>query len=169
MQEIYDLEKTAEDRIHEIGWKELTPIQKKAFPVILRERSALVIAPTGSGKTEAVIIPIFTLLSHKKPERKGFRMLYITPLRALNRDILRRIIKYAEREGLKAEIRHGDTPLSIRRKMVEEPPDVLITTPETLSILLVGKRLKHHLKSVEWIVIDELHELIGNERGSHLP
>ncbi len=168
MQEIHDLEKIAEDRIHEIGWKELTPIQKKAFPVILRERSALVIAPTGSGKTEAVIIPIFTLLSHKKPAGKGFRMIYITPLRALNRDILRRIIKYAEREGLKAEIRHGDTPLSIRRKMVEEPPDVLITTPETLSVLLVGKRLRLLLKSVEWIVIDELHELIGNERGSHL-
>ena len=168
MSEIYQLEKIAEDRIHEIGWKELTPIQKKAFPVILRERSALVIAPTGSGKTEAVVIPIFILLSHKKPEKKGIRMLYITPLRALNRDILRRIIKYAERDGLKAEIRHGDTPLSIRRKMVEEPPDVLITTPETLSVLLVGKRLKHHLKSVEWIIVDELHELIGNERGSHL-
>ncbi|MCP8319542.1 MAG: DEAD/DEAH box helicase [archaeon] len=168
MPEIYNLEKIAEDRIHEIGWKELTPIQKKAFPVILRERSTLIIAPTGSGKTEAVVIPIFVLLSHKKPASKGIRMLYITPLRALNRDILRRIIKYAEREGLKAEIRHGDTPLSIRRKMVEEPPDVLITTPETLSVLLVGKRLKLHLKSVEWIVIDELHELIGNERGSHL-
>ncbi|MCP8316743.1 MAG: DEAD/DEAH box helicase, partial [archaeon] len=168
MPEIYNLEKIAEDRIHEIGWKELTPIQKKAFPVILRERSTLIIAPTGSGKTEAVVIPIFVLLSHKKPASKGIRMLYITPLRALNRDILRRVIKYAEREGLKAEIRHGDTPLSIRRKMVEEPPDVLITTPETLSVLLVGKRLKLHLKSVEWIVIDELHELIGNERGSHL-
>ncbi|MEM2873093.1 MAG: DEAD/DEAH box helicase [Nitrososphaerales archaeon] len=165
---IHDLEKEVEDRIREIGWKELTPIQKKSFPVILRERSALVVAPTGSGKTEAVVIPIFTLLSHKKSTRKGIKVLYITPLRALNRDILRRIINYAEREGLKAEIRHGDTPLSIRRKMVEEPPDVLITTPETLGVLLVGKRLKLHLKSVEWIIVDELHELIGNERGSHL-
>jgi ATP-dependent Lhr-like helicase len=168
MLEIHDLEKEVEDRIREIGWKELTPIQKKSLPVILRERSALVVAPTGSGKTEAVIIPIFTLLSHKESTRKGIKVLYITPLRALNRDILRRIISYAERVGIKAEIRHGDTPLSIRRKMVEEPPDVLITTPETLSVLLVGKRLKLHLKSVEWIIVDELHELIGNERGSHL-
>lgn len=168
MLEIHNLEREVEDRIRKIGWKELTPIQKKAYPVILRERSALIIAPTGSGKTEAVIIPIFTLLSYKKSIKEGIKMLYITPLRALNRDIFRRIINYAEREGLKVEIRHGDTPLSIRRKMIKEPPDVLITTPETLSVLLVGKRLKLHLKSVEWIVIDELHELIGNERGSHL-
>ncbi|MEM3382905.1 MAG: DEAD/DEAH box helicase [Nitrososphaerales archaeon] len=168
MLEIHDLEKEVEDRIHEIGWKELTPIQKKACPVILRERSALIVAPTGSGKTEAAIIPIFTLLSHKKSIGKGIRMLYITPLRALNRDILRRIINYAERVGLKVEIRHGDTPLSMRRRMAREPPDVLITTPETLSVMLVGKKLKLLLKNVEWIVIDELHELIGNERGSHL-
>ncbi|NWG09521.1 MAG: DEAD/DEAH box helicase [Nitrososphaerales archaeon] len=168
MPEIYQLEKRVEDRIHEMGWAELTPIQRKAFPVILRERSALVIAPTGSGKTEAVVMPILSLLSYKEPKTRGIRMLYVTPLRALNRDIFRRIINYAEMDGLKAEIRHGDTPIAIRRKMVEEPPDILITTPETLGILLVGKRLRLHLKSVEWIVIDELHELIGNERGAHL-
>ncbi|MEM1524763.1 MAG: DEAD/DEAH box helicase, partial [Nitrososphaerales archaeon] len=119
-----------------------------------------------SGKTEAAVIPIFTILSTE--ERKGIRMLYITPLRALNRDIFRRIINYAESVGLSVEVRHSDTPRSVRERMVIKPPNVLITTPETLAILLVSKKMSLNLKNLEWVVIDELHELIGNERGAHL-
>lgn len=154
--------------IEKIGWSEPTPIQRKAIPVVLRGRHTLVVAPTGSGKTEAAVIPIFTLLAEKKPERKGIRTLYITPLRALNRDIFRRLIQYAEDRGLKADIRHGDTSQYSRQKMVDEPPDVLITTPETLAILLTSRRMRENLRTLEYVVIDELHELIGSERGAHL-
>lgn len=99
---------------------------------------------------------------------RGIRMLYVTPLRALNNDIFKRLILYAEAEGLRAEIRHGDTSSYARQKMLESPPDVLITTPETLGILLVSRKFKAHLALLECVVVDELHELLGNERGAHL-
>ncbi len=95
-------------------------------------------------------------------------MLYVTPLRALNNDIFKRLISYAQAEGLRAEIRHGDTSSYARQKMLESPPDILITTPETLGILLVSRKFKLHLAQLECVVVDELHELLGNERGAHL-
>lgn len=95
-------------------------------------------------------------------------MLYVTPLRALNNDIFKRLITYAEAEGLRAEIRHGDTSSYARQKMLESPPDILITTPETIGILLVSRKFKAHLALLECVVVDELHELLGNERGAHL-
>lgn len=94
--------------------------------------------------------------------------MYITPLRALNRDVFRRIIKYAENEYLSIQIRHGDTTQSARKKITECPPDILITTPETLLILLTQKKMLDALSELEWIIIDEVHELLGNERGSQL-
>jgi len=166
------LDAHVEQRYRELGWNELTPIQTKSYKLLLRGRSALLVAPTGSGKTEAAVISVFARLGalpRKETARaKGVRMLYVTPLRALNRDIFRRIIDYAKSEGLVAEIRHGDTSSSARQKMLASPPDVLITTPETIGILLVSRKFKQHLTDLECIVIDELHELLGNERGSHL-
>jgi ATP-dependent Lhr-like helicase len=150
------------------GWSRLTPIQEKALPVLIRRRNALLVAPTGSGKTEAAVLPIFTLEGRAEAAPKGVRVLYITPLRALNRDIFRRILAYAEAAGLRAEVRHGDTPSSARQRMVAHPPEVLITTPETLAILLVSPKMRLHLRSVRWVVVDELHELLGSERGTHL-
>ncbi len=139
-----------------------------AYPVILRKRNSLLVAPTGSGKTEAALVPIIVSLASRENPGPGIKALYITPLRALNRDIFRRVIEVTRAVGLTAEVRHGDTPVSTRRRITENPPDLLITTPETLAILLTGKRSKIGLRSVEWIVIDELHELIASERGAHL-
>jgi ATP-dependent Lhr-like helicase len=138
--------------------------------LLLRGKNALLIAPTGSGKTEAAVISIFARLAalREPTAPRGIRMLYITPLRALNRDIFKRLIAYAEAEGLKAELRHGDTTSYARQKMLETPPDILITTPETLGILLVSRKFKAHLAQLECVVVDELHELLGNERGAHL-
>lgn len=163
------LDKHVEERYRQNGWSELTTIQKKSYKMLVRGKSALLIAPTGSGKTEAAAISIFArLAATRDAANKGIRALYITPLRALNRDIFKRLINYAQAEGLKAELRHGDTTSYARQKMLETPPDVLITTPETLGILLVSRKFKFHLAQLECLVIDELHELIGNERGSHL-
>ena len=161
-----ELEKTAFQRLAELGFTTPTHIQAKAIPVILRRRNCLLVAPTGSGKTEAALVPIFTLLSQEKST--GVRLLYITPLRALNRDIFKRLVRYAEHFGLTAAVRHGDTPTSARARMSQRPPDVLITTPETLAILLVTKKMKKALAGLEWVVVDELHELLGSERGAHL-
>lgn len=142
--------------------------------MLVRGKSALLVAPTGSGKTEAAVIPIFARLAANagppRPQQKtlGIRMLYITPMRALNRDIFRRIISYAEAEGLRADLRHGDTSASARAKMLVTPPDVLITTPETLGIILASRKFGRFLSELEVVVIDEVHEILGSERGAHL-
>ena len=150
-----------------LGFDGLTEIQQKAVPLILNRRHSLLIAPTGSGKTESSVIPIFSLLRRSKRPGK-IKALYITPLRALNRDVFRRITRYARSEGLTIEIRHGDTPQKARRRISDNPPDVLITTPETLVILLAQKKYLDALSEVEWVVVDEVHELLPSERGTQL-
>ncbi len=149
------------------GFSKLTEIQKKASPIILQKKDCLIIAPTGSGKTECSVIPIFSLITNVKKIGK-IKTLYITPLRALNRDVFRRITKYAHENQLTLEIRHGDTSQKDRKKITENPPDILITTPETLVILLTQVKMLTALTDLEWIVIDEVHELLSSERGSQL-
>jgi ATP-dependent Lhr-like helicase len=151
------------------GFDSLTVIQEKALPVITRKVNCLLVAPTGSGKTEAAVLPVFAILSSDQRTYKGkIRAIYITPLRALNNDVLRRIIKYAESENLRIQIRHGDTTVLAKKKIVENPPDILITTPESLAVILTSEKMLDALSSLEWIIVDEIHELISNERGAHL-
>lgn len=150
-----------------VGFDQLTEIQSKAIPIILEKKNALFVAPTGSGKTESSIIPIFSQLKNSKKLGK-IKMLYVTPLRALNRDVFRRITKYANNEQLTIDIRHGDTSQKARKKIIDSPPDVLITTPETLVILLTQAKYLAALDELEWVVIDEVHELLANERGAQL-
>jgi len=150
-----------------LGFSKLTEIQKKAVPYIFSKEDCIVTAPTGSGKTECSVIPIFSHLNKTKQKGK-IKALYVTPLRALNRDVFRRITDYAHQDELEIEIRHGDTPQSTRKKISNSPPDVLITTPETLVILLTQEKMLSALSELEWLVIDEIHELLANERGSQL-
>lgn len=156
------------------GFQNLTKIQKISIPVISRMQNCLLVAPTGSGKTEASIIPIFSLLENERAKTSNFTddnaifVLYITPLRALNNDVLRRIINYAKKRNLDAQIRHGDTTRAARQKILKKPPHILITTPESLGIILTHEKFKSYLKHLRWVIVDEVHELIGNERGSHL-
>lgn len=150
-----------------LGFENLTEIQRKAVPIIYDKKDSLVIAPTGSGKTECSVIPIFSHLKNRQNLGK-IRALYITPLRALNRDVFRRITSYAATDGLSIEIRHGDTSQKARRKISLEPPDILITTPETLVVLLTQKKMLDALSELEWVVIDEVHELLASERGAQL-
>jgi len=156
------------------GFQTLTKIQSMSIPVISRKRNCLLVAPTGSGKTEASIIPIFSLLEIERDKYPDFTegnaivVLYITPLRALNNDVLRRIMNYAKKRNLEAQIRHGDTTRTARQKLVNKPPHILITTPESLGIILMHEKFKLYLKHLRWVIVDEVHELIGNERGTHL-
>ena len=161
--------KSTIERFRKEGFTSLTSIQEKALPVIIRRINCLLVAPTGSGKTEAAVLPVFTVLSTDNRDHKGkIRAIYVTPLRALNNDVLRRIIKYAESEKLRVEVRHGDTTTATKKKIVENPPDILITTPESLAVVLTGKKMIEALNGLEWIIIDEVHELVSNERGAHL-
>ncbi|MEM3206405.1 MAG: DEAD/DEAH box helicase [Halobacteria archaeon] len=147
------------------GWTP-TPAQERAHSPILSGRNLLLVAPTGSGKTEAALIPLIERC--KGPGPPSIRILYITPLRALNRDLVTRLRTLADEHGLRTEVRHGDTPPAERRKQSLRPPDILLTTPESLQAMLLGRNLRAHLRSVKAVVVDEVHELAGNKRGAQL-
>ncbi len=149
-----------------LGYRSLLPVQEKAIPYILAGFNVLVVAPTGSGKTEAALLPLLSRMAEKEGE--GLRLIYITPLRALNRDIILRIERLAAEVGFRAVLRHGDTPASQRRKFLAEPPDIMVTTPESLNLLFASTANRGIWDSVEYIVVDEVHELLESERGSEL-
>ena len=157
------------DVLVKLGYRTPTPVQEKAIPIILRGSHTLIVAPTGSGKTEAALFPVFSrMLERELHGLHGVVALYITPLRALNRDIFRRMEYLAHMLGFTIAIRHGDTPQSARAKIASNPPDILITTPETLQFLLVHDRMRRALRTVRWVIIDEVHELLDSKRGTQL-
>ncbi|MCS7386143.1 MAG: DEAD/DEAH box helicase [archaeon GB-1867-005] len=149
------------------GYVKPTETQEKSIPIILLNKNVLLIAPTGSGKTEAALFPIMSKIIEENL-KGGIRALYITPLRALNRDVFRRMSEIASEVGVKLDVRHGDTPQRIRKMQALKPPQILITTPETLQAILPGRIMREHLKNVRWVVVDEIHELASDKRGAQL-
>ncbi len=156
MQEVFTLlSPPLKGLLQETGIRSPTPPQAEAIPFIMRGENVLIIAPTGSGKTEAALLPLIDKMVQDQ-NRQGISLLYITPLRALNRDLLKRLQIWSVKLGFTVEVRHGDTPVADRRRMAGRPPDLLITTPETLQAILPGKRMRQHLRHVKAVVIDEV-------------
>jgi ATP-dependent Lhr-like helicase len=142
--------------------------QEKTIPKILAGKNVLLISPTATGKTEAAFLPVLSMLLQGQQGTPGIKLLYITPLRALNRDMLERFEWWCNNLDIKLAVRHGDTDTKERVRQSRSPPEILITTPETLQVLLSGWILRQHLQSLRWVVIDEVHEMADSKRGSQL-
>ena len=146
-------------------FSELTEIQKIAIPKILAGEHTLVLAETGAGKSEAVWLPVLEKIKDKK---EGIRALYISPLRALGRDQYARFKWWCEKLGVTHAVRTGDTTQAERAKHRKDAPQILITTPESLQALLIGPVMRQHLKNIEFVIIDEVHDILDNKRGTQL-
>ena len=153
--------------IEQKGFPKPTEPQEKTIPKILEGKNVLLISPTATGKTEAAILPVLSMLL-QAPKTPGIKVLYITPLRALNRDMLERLEWWCNNLDIKLAVRHGDTDTKERTRQSRSPPDILITTPETLQAILSGWVLRQHVQSLRWVIIDEVHELSDSKRGSQL-
>ena len=141
-------------------------LQMKAFEEVSSGKSVLIVAPTGTGKTEAAVLPVFNAIL--EDGLKPISALYIAPLKALNRDLLDRLLWWGEKLNLNVEVRHGDTSAYRKAQQVKKPPHVLIITPETLGIILTMKSLRKAISNVKFVVVDEIVELVDNKRGAQL-
>ncbi len=160
-----------------------TPPQKEAIPLIHEGENALICSPTGSGKTLSAFISIINELFRRDRAGEGLDnsvyCLYVSPLKSLANDIHRnlavpleeitdRLTDRGEEVEIRHAIRHGDTGDAERQRMLEETPHILNTTPETLAILLNAPKFREKLRTVEYVVVDEIHSLAENKRGTHL-
>jgi ATP-dependent Lhr-like helicase len=157
-----------------------TDIQSKAWPEIAKGNHVLVTAPTGSGKTlTAFLWAINNFLVSRQPMEK-MRVLYISPLKALNNDIQRNLTKpleelkkYFDSAGMtlpmiRTAVRSGDTDTAERRQMQRYPPEIFITTPESLNVLLTSKNGQKMLTGISTVILDEIHAVLPNKRGTYL-
>ena len=160
-------------------FEDFTPAQKKSIIEISKKNNILISSPTGSGKTLTAFLSVLsdlTTLAEKNQLEDKVYCIYISPLKALDNDIeknldepLKGITEIAGQDlGIRKAVRTGDTTQYQRQKMLKKPPHILITTPETLSILLVAPKFREKLSGVKYVIIDEIHSLAENKRGVHL-
>ncbi len=149
-----------------------TPAQQLCIPTILDRRSVLLSSPTGSGKTLAGFLGIIDFLVREQPRPGRIHAIYISPLRSLTYDIQKNLNRPLQEMGLEETIRvglrTGDTPAKERARIKQRPPHILLTTPESLAILLCQSGYHEALGACRFVIIDELHAIAENKRGTHL-
>lgn len=154
--------------VNSLGWRELRPLQDQAVEPILAGEHVLALAPTAGGKTEAAVFPILSqILAEPRP---GLSTLYICPLRALLNNLHVRLEQYASFVGLRVGLWHGDVGTAARRRILEDPPEILLTTPESLESMLISTKTDHRriFRTLRTVIVDEVHAFGGDDRGWHL-
>lgn len=151
-----------------LGWFDLRPLQKASIEPVRSGSDCLLIAPTAGGKTEAAIFPVLSRMVDEGWQ--GLSVIYVAPLKALLNDLLPRLEQYSAWLGRRVALWHGDIGDGERRRILSDPPDILLTTPESLEAMLVSRRVEHHLffRSVRALVADEVHAFAASDRGWHL-
>lgn len=151
-----------------LGWYDLRPLQKASIEPVRSGADCLLIAPTAGGKTEAVAFPVLSRMVDEGWQ--GLSVIYVAPLKALLNNLLPRLEQYTGWLGRRVALWHGDVGDRERRRILSDPPDILLTTPESLEAMLVSRRIEHHLffRSVRTLIADEVHAFAASDRGWHL-
>lgn len=154
--------------VNSLGWPALRPLQEATIDPILRGEHAILLAPTAGGKTEAATFPVFSRMLEENWQ--GLSVLYICPIKALLNNLEPRLSYYGSLLGRSVALWHGDISPSRKAKIVAEPPDILLTTPESLEVMLVSRRIDHRrlFEHLQVVIIDEVHAFAGDDRGWHL-
>jgi ATP-dependent Lhr-like helicase len=154
--------------VSRLGWSSLRPVQELASHALLDGKNAIILAPTAGGKTEAAIFPMLATLMKKEPE--GVGLIYIAPIKALLNNQAERLATYTEMVGLRRFVWHGDIKDSQKRSFIKEPAQILMTTPESLEVMLLSPKVPHPklFGDIRALIIDEIHALAGTDRGAHL-
>ena len=154
--------------VNSLGWRSLRPLQEQAIGPLTDGHHALLIAPTAGGKTEAAVFPILSRMLNE--HWTGQSVLYLCPLRALLNNLEPRLSRYLGFVGRRVALWHGDVGPSARRRILDDPPDLLLTTPESLEVMLVSPRVDHRrfLADVRSVIVDEVHSFGADDRGWHL-
>ena len=154
--------------VNSLGWRELREVQSLAIAGYLDGANLVILAPTAGGKTEAAFFPVISQMLTES--WSGLSVLYVSPIRALLNNQEYRLDRYFKLVGRRACVWHGDTSQSERRRITADPPDCLLTTPESLEVVLTSSKIAHaeFFRNVRTVVIDELHAFAGDDRGWHL-
>lgn len=154
--------------VNSLGWRTLRPLQEAAVEPVLAGATTLLTAPTAGGKTEAAVFPLLTRMLEE--DWQPISLLYLCPLKALINDLEPRLSRYATLLGRRAALWHGDVAAAERRRLRREPPDVLLTTPESVEVMLLSQAAGRGalFRNLRAVVVDELHAFAGDDRGWHL-
>ena len=154
--------------VNSLGWQELREVQSLSIDAFLTGANLVILAPTAGGKTESAFFPAISQMLTEGWD--GLSVLYVSPIRALLNNQEQRLQKYFSLVGRRAACWHGDTTQGERKRILADPPDCLLTTPESLEAILVSTKIDHRqfFKNIQAVVIDELHAFAGDDRGWHL-
>lgn len=154
--------------VNSLGWASLRPLQQVTIEPVLRGEHAILLAPTAGGKTEAAIFPVLSRMLGENWQ--GLSVIYVCPIKALLNNLEPRLAYYAGLLGRRVALWHGDVSPSRKARIAAEPPDILLTTPESLEVMLVSRRIDHPrlFGKLRCVVIDEVHAFAGDDRGWHL-